>query len=145
MEESSILTKLSGKIWQMKLKIILWGQFLPISKETILPSIPWQIYAQSVTTRFPENITLILTKLSGPPGAQPFSPGNYPPNYPLANSKYLWKICDNKAYGKHKSNFDQTFRITWSSACFPRKLSSQPSPGQFQMFMHNLWRGLWET
>ena len=29
------------------------------------------------------------------------SPGNYPPNHPLANSKHLCSICGDKASGKH--------------------------------------------
>ena len=72
------------------------------------------------------NIYLILIKLSGSPGARPASPGNYPPNHPLANSKHLCTICGDKASGKHygvyscegcKGFFKRTVRKELSYAC----------------------------
>ena len=54
------------------------------------------------------------------------SPGNYPPNHPLAGSKHLCTICGDKASGKHygvyscegcKGFFKRTVRKELSYAC----------------------------
>merc|ERR1719414_2069062 len=58
------------------------------------------------------------------------SPGNYPPNHPLANSKHLCSICGDKASGKHygvyscegcKGFFKRTVRKELSYACRENK------------------------
>lgn len=66
------------------------------------------------------------SNMAGSPGARPVSPGNYPPNHPLANSKHLCTICGDKASGKHygvyscegcKGFFKRTVRKELSYAC----------------------------
>merc|ERR1712241_1148941 len=63
-------------------------------------------------------------------GGRPASPGNYPPNHPLANSKHLCTICGDKASGKHygvyscegcKGFFKRTVRKELSYACRENK------------------------
>ena len=64
--------------------------------------------------------------MAASPGMRPSSPGNYPPNHPLANSKHLCTICGDKASGKHygvyscegcKGFFKRTVRKELSYAC----------------------------
>ena len=59
-------------------------------------------------------------------GGRPTSPGSYPPNHPLANSKHLCSICEDKASGKHygvyscegcKGFFKRTVRKELTYAC----------------------------
>merc|ERR1719433_1468164 len=58
------------------------------------------------------------------------SPGNYPPNHPLATSKHMCTICGDKASGKHygvyscegcKGFFKRTVRKELSYACRENK------------------------
>lgn len=66
------------------------------------------------------------SNMAGSPGNRPVSPGSYPPNHPLANSKHLCTICGDKASGKHygvyscegcKGFFKRTVRKELSYAC----------------------------
>eukprot|EP00093_Oithona_nana_P010629 10629.XXX_500227_501593_1 [CDS] Oithona nana genome sequencing. len=71
-----------------------------------------------------------LSLMRGFSPGSPNSPGNYPPNHPLANSKHLCTICGDKASGKHygvyscegcKGFFKRTVRKELSYACRENK------------------------